>query len=61
MSEQLTNFDEENYLNQIRYIMENGKVRCDRTGTGTISIFGMQTRYSLRDSECFAKYNGILT
>ncbi|VDM82889.1 unnamed protein product, partial [Strongylus vulgaris] len=43
------NRDEEQYLNQIREIMNNGKRRTDRTGTGTISIFGMQSRYSLRN------------
>lgn len=43
------NLDECNYLNCVREILERGKVRNDRTGTGTISIFGMQSRYSLRN------------
>ncbi|KHJ84542.1 thymidylate synthase, partial [Oesophagostomum dentatum] len=43
------NRDELQYLSQIREIMNNGKRRTDRTGTGTISIFGMQSRYSLRN------------
>lgn len=41
--------DEEEYLNLIRKIMKKGKVRDDRTGVGTISIFGAQMRFSLRD------------
>ncbi|KAI1723374.1 thymidylate synthase domain-containing protein [Ditylenchus destructor] len=43
------NLDEEQYLNQIREIITKGKMRGDRTGTGTLSIFGMQARYSLRN------------
>ncbi len=36
------------YLNQLREILDHGERRADRTGFGTISIFGMQTRYDLR-------------
>jgi dihydrofolate reductase/thymidylate synthase len=39
------------YLNLIRDVMENGVVRSDRTGTGTISKFGATMRYSLRNDE----------
>lgn len=46
-----TNFDEQQYLRQIREIITKGKVRGDRTGTGTFSIFGMQARYNLRNGE----------
>ncbi|KAG1656512.1 Thymidylate synthase [Nymphon striatum] len=42
--------DEENYLDQIRQILQKGALKQDRTGTGTKSIFGMQARYSLKDS-----------
>ncbi|MFM2295433.1 MAG: hypothetical protein RLZZ350_1846, partial [Verrucomicrobiota bacterium] len=38
------------YLNLLRYVLEHGKFKADRTGTGTYSVFGAQTRYSLRDS-----------
>jgi thymidylate synthase len=38
------------YLNLLRDVLENGKFKSDRTGTGTFSVFGAQTRYSLRDS-----------
>lgn len=37
------------YLDMCRYILENGEDRDDRTGTGTRSVFGYQTRYDLRD------------
>lgn len=40
---------EHQYLNLIRHILKMGTTRTDRTGTGTISVFGSQSRYSLRD------------
>ena len=30
-------------------MFENGRERTDRTGTGTLSVFGAQTRFDLRD------------
>jgi len=36
------------YLDLMRDVMANGEKRSDRTGTGTISVFGRQTRYDLR-------------
>lgn len=41
--------DERGYLDQIEYIMQHGRRKGDRTGTGIISVFGAQARYSLRD------------
>jgi thymidylate synthase len=38
------------YLEALQDVLKNGHVRKDRTGTGTISIFGMQQRYNLRKS-----------
>ena len=38
---------ETSYLNLIADVLENGEVRTDRTGTGTISLFGKQIRCDL--------------
>lgn len=35
------------YLDALKFVLENGQVREDRTGTGTIGVFGMQQRYDL--------------
>lgn len=45
------NRDEEQYLNLIRTILDDGITREDRTGVGTISVFGAQMRFSLRDGK----------
>lgn len=37
------------YLDLVKHILENGERKEDRTGTGTLSVFGYQTRYDLRD------------
>jgi thymidylate synthase len=38
----------EQYLKLAKNVLENGITKEDRTGTGTISLFGCQTRYDLR-------------
>lgn len=37
------------YKKLVEYVLNNGARRGDRTGTGTISVFGAQTRYDLRE------------
>lgn len=37
------------YLKLVRNVLENGKRRGDRTGVGTISLFGTQSRYNLQE------------
>jgi thymidylate synthase len=43
------------YLDLLRQVLEQGKFKADRTGTGTYSVFGAQTRFDLR------KYFPLLT
>jgi thymidylate synthase len=37
------------YLDLMENILENGEERSDRTGVGTIAVFGAMSRYSLKD------------
>ncbi|KAM7390307.1 hypothetical protein PAMA_008467 [Pampus argenteus] len=41
--------DERGYLDQVEFILQRGGRKGDRTGTGVVSVFGAQARYSLRD------------
>ena len=37
------------YLDLLRHIYDHGVVKTDRTGVGTKSIFGWQSRYDLSE------------
>lgn len=47
------------YLGQIEHILRSGFRKDDRTGTGTLSVFGLQARYNLR-GDCGLAGNGLV-
>src|SRR5437762_2971241 len=38
------------YHDLLRLVIDQGRPRADRTGTGTLSVFGAQARFDLRDN-----------
>ena len=41
---------EQEYLNALKFVLDHGTLKQDRTGVGTISYFGLQQRYNLSKS-----------
>ncbi|PIQ77594.1 thymidylate synthase [Candidatus Peregrinibacteria bacterium CG11_big_fil_rev_8_21_14_0_20_46_8] len=53
------------YLSLVEEVLKNGEEKKDRTGTGTISLFGMQRKYDLREGFPLlttkkVKYDGVV-
>lgn len=42
--------NEQQYLDLLQYVLDHGHKKSDRTGTGTVSIFGYQARFDLSKS-----------
>jgi hypothetical protein len=44
------------YLDFMRHVRRSGAPKADRTGTGTLSVFGYQMRFDLAAAELNAYY-----
>ncbi len=47
----LMNNLDKSYTDLLQDILDNGYTKGDRTGTGTLSVFGRQIRHKMSDSE----------
>lgn len=45
-----SNKTDQTYLTACQNILDNGNKKTDRTGTGTLSLFGLQMRFDLREN-----------
>src|SRR5688572_28607352 len=57
----MNNPGERAYLDLLGEVLERGARKSDRTGTGTLSVFGRQLRFGLADSFPLLNTKSILT
>ena len=51
----MSNREEQQYLDLLAEVLERGARKTDRTGTGTLSVFGRQLRFSLAPTGPFLR------